>query len=75
MAPVDGLVAMKMNTNHPFMTDVNISKNQPFESKGLGAVGGLRSKNAATLKIYFNPQEMYFVLSKQSVSSLRSSVD
>ena len=48
MAPVDGLIGMKMSTNHPLMPDVNISKDQ---SKGLGAVGGQRSKNAATLKI------------------------
>ena len=50
MAPVDGLIGMKMNTNHPLMPDVNISKDQPSKSKGLGAVGGQRSKNAAFFK-------------------------
>ena len=52
MAPVYGLIGMKMNTNHPLMPDVNISKDQPSKSKGLGAVGEQRSKNAATFKIY-----------------------
>ena len=49
MAPVDGLIVMKIYTNHPLMPDVNISKDEPFKSKGQGAVGGQRSKNAATL--------------------------
>ena len=39
-----------MYTNHPLMPDVNISKDQPSKSKGLGAVGGQRSKNAAFFK-------------------------
>ena len=52
MAPVDGLILMKIYTNHPLMPDVNISKDEPFKSKGQGAVGEQRSKNAATLKIY-----------------------
>ena len=49
MAPVDGLIVMKIYTNHPLMPDNNISKDQPSKSKGLGAIGGQRSKNAATL--------------------------
>ena len=53
MAPVDGLIGMKMISNHPLMPDVNISKDQSSKSKGLGAVGGQRSKNAATLKRYY----------------------
>ena len=46
MAPVDGLIVMKIYTNHPLMPDVNISKD---ESKGQGEVGEQRPKNAATL--------------------------
>ena len=49
MAPVDGLIVMKIYTNHPLMPDNNISKDQPSKSKGLGAIGGQWSKNAATL--------------------------
>ena len=49
MAPVDGLIVMKIYTNHPLMPDVNISKEEPSKSKGQGAVGEQRSKNAATL--------------------------
>ena len=49
MPPIDGLIAMKMDTNHPLMPDVNISKDQLSKSEGLGAVGRQRSKNAATL--------------------------
>ena len=49
MAPVDGLIVMKIYTNHPLMPDVNISKDEPFKSKGQGEVGEQRSKNAATL--------------------------
>ena len=52
MAPVDGLIVMKIYTNHPLMPDVNISKDEPFKSKGQGEVGEQRSKNAATLQIY-----------------------
>ena len=52
MAPVDVLIGMKMNTNHPLMPNVYTSKDQPSKSKGLGAVGRRRSKNAATFKIY-----------------------
>ena len=52
MAPVDGLIVMKIYTNHPLMPDVNISKDEPSKSKGQGAVGEQRSKSAATLKIY-----------------------
>ena len=54
MAPVDGLIAVKIYTNQPLMPDNNISKGQPSKSKGLGAVGGQRSKNAATLKRYID---------------------
>ena len=49
MAPVDGLIAVKIYTNQPLMPDNNISNGQPYKSKGLGAVGGQRSKNAPTL--------------------------
>ena len=49
---IHGLIAMKIYTNHPLMPDLNISKDQPSKSKGLGAVGEQRSKNAATFKIY-----------------------
>ena len=49
MAPVDGLIVMQIFTNHPLMPDVNISKDEPSKSDGQGAVGGQRSKNAATL--------------------------
>ena len=52
MTPMHGLIAMKIYTNLPLMPDVNISKNQPSKSKGLGAVGAQRPKNAATLYIY-----------------------
>ena len=49
MAPVDGLIVMKIYTNLPLMPDEDISKNETSKSKGQGAVGGQRSKNAATL--------------------------
>ena len=49
MAPVAGLIVMKIYTNHPLIPDENISKDEPFKCKGQGAVGGQRSKNAATL--------------------------
>ena len=52
MVPIHGLIAMKIYTNHPLMPDLNISKDQPSKSKGLGAVGEQWSKNAATFKIY-----------------------
>ena len=52
MAPVDGLIVMKIYTNLPLMPYKDISKDEPSKSKGQGAVGGQRSKNAATLKIY-----------------------
>ena len=48
MAPVDGLIVMKIYTNHPLMPDVNISKDKPSKSTGLGSVGEQRPKNAAT---------------------------
>ena len=51
MVPIHGLIAMKIYTNHPLMPDLNISKDQPSKSKGLGAVGEQRSKNAATLSL------------------------
>ena len=34
------------------MPDVNISKDQPSKSEGLGGIGEKRSKNAARFKIY-----------------------
>ena len=49
MAPVDGMIVVKIHTNHRLMPDVNISKDEPFTSKGHGAVGEQRSKNVATL--------------------------
>ena len=49
MAPVDGLIVMKIYTNHPLMTYKDISKDEPPKSKGQGALGEQRSKNAATL--------------------------
>ena len=49
MAPVDGLIVMKIYTIPPLMPYNNISKDEPSKSKGQGAVGGQRSKNAATL--------------------------
>ena len=49
MAPVDGLILMKIYTNHPLMPYKDISKDEPSKSKGLGGVGEQRSKNAATL--------------------------
>ena len=48
MAPVDGLIVMKIYTNHPLMPDENISEDEASKSEGQGAVGGQRSKNAAT---------------------------
>ena len=52
MAPVDGLIEMKIYINHPLMPDVNISKDEPSKSEGQGAVSGQRSKNGATVYFY-----------------------
>ena len=51
MVSLHGLIALKIYTNHPLMPDENISEDEASKSEGQGAVGGQRSKNAATLKI------------------------
>ena len=56
MAPVDGLIVMKIYTNHPLMPDKSISKDEPFKCKGQGAVGAQRSKIAATLYLEKNQE-------------------
>ena len=53
---------MKINMNHPQITDVNISKAQPSKASGLGGVVFLRSKSAPTLYIRtsFNFRHVHF---------------
>ena len=51
MAPIDGVIGMKIDINLPQTTDVIISEAQPSKGSGLG-VRGLKSKSAPTLYKY-----------------------